>query len=114
LCPADDLVAGGQAVRFELVRRGQVLPAFVVRTVDGVRAYVNRCAHIPIELDLMPGRVFDQAGTMLVCSTHGALYDACTGECRGGPCPGSGLEPVTVIEDAGAIYLPDEAGARHE
>ena len=39
-------------------RSGAALPAFVVRHGAG-NAYINRCAHVPIELDWLPGRFFD-------------------------------------------------------
>jgi nitrite reductase/ring-hydroxylating ferredoxin subunit len=42
---------------------------------------------------------------VLICSTHGALYDPATGDCRGGPCRGAGLEPVAVEEIDGQVVL---------
>jgi nitrite reductase/ring-hydroxylating ferredoxin subunit len=105
LCRSDELVEGGDGVRFEVEHRGARHPAFVVRFAGRVHAYRNRCAHVGVELDWQPGRFFDADGMVLICSTHGALYDPATGECRGGPCRGAGLEPVTVEEIDGRVVL---------
>jgi nitrite reductase/ring-hydroxylating ferredoxin subunit len=42
---------------------------------------------------------------VLICSTHGALYDPATGACRGGPCRGGALERVAVEEIDGQVVL---------
>ncbi|MSQ21025.1 MAG: Rieske (2Fe-2S) protein, partial [Betaproteobacteria bacterium] len=44
---------------------------------------------------------------LLICSTHGALYDPATGACRGGPCRGNGLIPVPVVERDGTIHIEE-------
>jgi nitrite reductase/ring-hydroxylating ferredoxin subunit len=106
ICAADALLEGGTGVRFEIEEAGRTQSAFVVR-FDGVpRAYLNRCAHVPVELDWQPGQFFDSDGLYLMCATHGALYDAATGQCAGGPCRGGGLIPVPVEEINGQIVFP--------
>lgn len=92
-------------MRFTVRRQGCDVPAFVVRWLGRPRAYLNRCAHVPVELDWQAGRFFDFSGEFLICSTHGALYDPASGACAGGRCNGHGLVPVPVIEEAGGIYL---------
>jgi len=92
-------------VRFEVVQGGARHPAFAIRFDGRVHAYRNRCAHVAVELDWQPGRFFDADGIVLICSTHGALYDPATGACRGGPCRGAGLEPVPVEEIDGLVVL---------
>jgi nitrite reductase/ring-hydroxylating ferredoxin subunit len=105
LCESDALVDGGDGVVFTLMQGDEEVPAFVIRHEGVAHAYVNRCRHIPVELDWMPGRFFDDEGVYLVCATHGALYEPGTGRCAGGPCNGRGLEPVVVEERDGHIYL---------
>jgi nitrite reductase/ring-hydroxylating ferredoxin subunit len=75
-----------------------------VRYQGSVRAYLNRCGHMPMELDWEQGKFFDREGLHLVCSTHGALYEPGSGRCLGGPCTG-GLVPIAVEERDGMIYL---------
>ena len=89
VCASGDLVDGGDGVRFELEWRGASAQAFAIRYRGRVHAYLNRCAHIEMELDWKAGKFFDADGEYLICSTHGALYAPESGKCRGGPCRGS-------------------------
>jgi len=104
ICSSAALVDSGDGVRFEVKRGDATEPAFVVRYDGQVRAYLNRCAHMPMELDWKPGRFFDGEGLLLVCSTHGAIYAPDNGECRGGPCAGA-LAQLEVEERDGCVYL---------
>lgn len=103
VCAAGDLAEGGDGVRFELPLHGTPQPAFVVRVDGAPRAYLNRCAHIPVELDWQPGRFLDDSGLYLVCATHGALYDATTGACVGGPCRKRPLVTLETRESEGWV-----------
>ena len=105
ICDATNLSEGGDGVSFELEWQGETAPAFVIRWQGQVRGFLNRCGHIPVELDYQPGRFFDFSGQYLVCSTHGALYDPVSGNCMGGRCNGVGLVPVPVMERDGCVYL---------
>ena len=104
ICNSNALVDSGDGVRFEVEWGGATVPAFIVRYDGRVYAYLNRCAHMPAELDWRPGRYFDDEGLHLVCSMHGAVYAPETGECRGGPCSGA-LAQLEVEERDGCIYL---------
>lgn len=108
ICASEALVEGGQGVRFTLDRQGVGEPAFAVRFDGRVHAYLNRCAHLSVELDWQPGQFFDHSGLYLICATHGALYAPDSGRCLGGRCNGKGLNPVTVIEDGGQVFLIEE------
>jgi nitrite reductase/ring-hydroxylating ferredoxin subunit len=105
ICTAAQLEDGGHGVRFELAWQGEQAQAFVVRHAGRVRAYLNRCGHVPVELDWQPGAFFDVDSVYLICSTHGALYDPADGRCLGGRCAGQGLTPLQVCERDGKIYL---------
>ncbi|HSH40650.1 MAG TPA: Rieske 2Fe-2S domain-containing protein [Arenicellales bacterium] len=104
---SESLVDGGAAIRFEVQEAGAAAPAFAVRYRGRVYAYLNRCAHMSLELDFVPGRFFDTSGRFLICATHGALYDPIDGRCAGGPCRGRGLQPLRVAEREGRIELVD-------
>jgi nitrite reductase/ring-hydroxylating ferredoxin subunit len=113
LCDASALVDGGRGVRFEVVFRSARCPAFVVRHGGRAVAYLNRCAHVAMELDWQPGDFFEPDGEFLICATHGALYDPATGACRGGACAGhGGLRPLSVYEGDGAVWWQPDADAR--
>ena len=70
-----------------------------------VYAYLNRCSHLPMELDWREGEVFDFEGRDLICSTHGATYAADSGKCLGGPCSGTPLVALQVEERDGKVFF---------
>ena len=105
ICGSEALLNSGRAVRFEVQYFGDNAPAFVVRFAGRVHGYLNRCGHMPMELDWREGEVFDSNGRDLICSTHGATYAADTGKCLGGPCSGTPLVPLQVEERAGKVYF---------
>jgi nitrite reductase/ring-hydroxylating ferredoxin subunit len=105
ICPSQVLADSGRGVRFEVEYFGHNTPAFVVRYAGGVHAYLNRCAHVAMELDWQEGVFFDHAGRDLLCSTHGATYDTQSGRCVGGPCNRSPLVKLSVEERDGMVYF---------
>lgn len=108
ICGSAELEDARRGVRFEVPRTSGAAAAFAVRFEGRVHAYLNRCAHVAMELDWREGEFFDAEGLVLICSTHGALYAPDSGECLGGPCAGcGGLEPVAVEERDGAVYLKE-------
>ena len=104
ICDAAALVDAGAGVRFEVELAGGLQPAFAVRHRGRVHAYLNRCGHMPMELDWREGQFFDLDGTNLICSTHGAVYDSGSGRCLGGPCDGTPLVTLDVEERDGMVY----------
>lgn len=111
ICEAADLQEGGAGVRFQVMYQGRREPAFAIRWQGRVHAFLNRCGHIPVELDFQPGQFFDHSGGYLICATHGALYDPASGQCMGGRCNGVGLITLSLVERDGNIYgsaLPEE------
>lgn len=80
-------------------------PAIAVRYESLVRAYINQCAHLGIELDIRPGHVFSQSGDTLICAAHGAEYRAEDGTCASGPCFGEPLARIAIREENGKVFL---------
>jgi nitrite reductase/ring-hydroxylating ferredoxin subunit len=105
ICPSAALREAGRGVRFEVEHSGGTAPAFVVRHAGRVHGYLNRCAHVAMELDWQEGVFFDEAGRHLLCSTHGAVYEAGTGRCLGGPCHRTPLVKLKVAERDGRVYF---------
>lgn len=105
ICASAALAEAGRGVRFEVDYFGRPEPAFVVRYKGGVHAYLNRCGHVPMELDWTEGEFFDQDKRDLLCSTHGASYDPQSGACLAGPCQRRALVKLAVIERDGHIYF---------
>jgi nitrite reductase/ring-hydroxylating ferredoxin subunit len=107
ICASGALPEQGRGVRFSVVQGGEDLPAFAIRFQGRVHGYLNRCGHVPVELDYQEGEFFDYSRLYLICYTHGALYDPATGRCLGGRCEGRGLRPLSLEERDGGIYLKD-------
>ena len=103
LCNASDLQEGQDAVPFDVVFGGQTCRAFAVRFEGQAHAYLNRCAHVAMEMDWQPNRFFDDSGQWLICASHGAMYHPQTGECVGGPCSG-GLQKIELSEHDGVVH----------
>ena len=109
ICDSESLDEGGKGIRFPVTVDGDDLTAFVVRYGLEPRAYLNRCAHLPMELDWTEGEFFESSGLYLMCATHGALYEPYTGHCAGGPCRGGRLHAINVIErDKKIFWEPDD------
>lgn len=103
LCNSADLLDGADAVAFDLLYCGQTCSAFAIRYEGQAYAYLNRCAHVPMEMDFQPNRFFDSTGQWLICATHGAMYQPQTGACRSGPCRG-GLIKIGLSEVDGVVH----------
>lgn len=103
LCQAQALLDSDLAVPFEVCYLGQNHAAFAVRYQGRVHAYLNRCSHVPMEMDFQPNRFFDLTGHWLICATHGAIYSPQTGQCSMGPCRG-GLIKIEVTESDGLVH----------
>ncbi len=103
LCRSDELAERGKGVGFDVMLWRQPARAFALRIDGRVVAYINRCAHVPTELDWNPGEFLDAERTTIVCTVHGAQYSPASGHCLGGPCGRGRLMPVTVSESGGEV-----------
>ncbi|NKJ48286.1 Rieske (2Fe-2S) protein [Burkholderia sp. SG-MS1] len=113
VCAAAELVDGGAGVRCAARLDGGDVVVFFVRYDGRAYGYLNRCAHVPMELDWAEGQFFESSGLYLMCATHGAIYAPDTGKCVGGPCRGGRLRPVQVEErdtpeGRAVFWLPDD------
>lgn len=109
ICESALLTEGGKGVRFPVTAGGEDRTGFVIRYGNKIYGYLNRCAHVPIELDWNEGEFFESSGSYLMCSTHGALYVPESGRCAGGPCRGGSLRSIEVFERDGQIFWrPDD------
>jgi nitrite reductase/ring-hydroxylating ferredoxin subunit len=113
ICASDELMEGGAGLRRAAKYAGGYAVVFFVRYGGEAYGYLNRCAHVPMELDWVEGQFFESSGLYLMCATHGAIYAPDTGKCVGGPCRGGRLRPVQVDErdtpDGRAVFwLPDD------
>lgn len=110
LCSLDDVAAHG-CRGFRVGAGDWPLRGFVVRVADGVRAYVNRCAHLNYPLNYTPHGFLTADGSMIMCNVHGALFEKDTGYCVSGPCYGLSLIALPVRIDGGYVLLADDVDA---
>jgi nitrite reductase/ring-hydroxylating ferredoxin subunit len=107
ICRLSDLERHG-ARGFTIGEGDFPLRGFVVRAGDGVRGYVNRCPHAGHPLDLLPQRFLTADGALILCGSHGALFEKASGQCVAGPCVGRSLVPVPLEVRRGCVLLADE------
>ena len=83
LCAAAQLPEKGQALVFDVLQYREPTRAFALRFEGRVVAYLNRCAHVPAEMDWQPGEFLDSGREFILCSIHGAAYDPLNGPFSG-------------------------------
>lgn len=103
LCASGDLAERGRAWVWEVLEYGRPARAFAVRFDGTVVAYLNRCTHVPTEMDWQPGEFFDADKRVILCSMHGAVFEPRDGRCLGGPARAA-LTAIRVVEDDGQVY----------
>ncbi|HTQ35406.1 MAG TPA: Rieske 2Fe-2S domain-containing protein [Steroidobacteraceae bacterium] len=98
----------GATREFVLDDTGWPLTGFLVRVGEAVHAYLNRCPHALRQLNFRPDRFLSPDGTLIQCSSHGALFEKDTGLCVAGPCVGESLRrlPVELID--GELRLTED------
>jgi nitrite reductase/ring-hydroxylating ferredoxin subunit len=104
LCASSALAERDKALVFDVQLWGARTSAFALRIDGQVVAYLNRCAHVPTEMDWQPGEFLDAERQFIICSIHGATYEPKHGRCVGGPCGRGRLMPVAVSEHGGQVY----------
>lgn len=104
LCASADIAERGKGWVWDVLEYGRPARAFALRIDGGVVAYMNRCLHVPTEMDWQPGEFLDTERQYILCSVHGAAYEPKSGRCAGGPCGRGKLTAIAVQEDAGQVY----------
>ncbi|MEO7035510.1 MAG: Rieske 2Fe-2S domain-containing protein [Polyangiaceae bacterium] len=101
-------LAIGDSARFQFEREGEALEVFLLRHGAGCVAYLNRCPHWAVDLDLGDGRFYAADVDRIYCKNHGALFRVADGVCDHGPCLGKALEsfPVDLDGDDAWVNLP--------
>src|SRR5437762_1366776 len=81
LCASDELVEKGTAFVFDVLHFREPARAFALRFDGRVVAYLNRCLHVPTEMDWQYGVFLDAGREFIMCATHGAIYEPLSGRC---------------------------------
>jgi nitrite reductase/ring-hydroxylating ferredoxin subunit len=107
ICRVSDLDATGSRA-FTMGAGPWQLRGFVVRVRDQVRAYVNRCPHANHPLNLQPHKFLTSDSALILCNSHGALFEKDTGYCVAGPCAGQSLRTLPIAIDGSYVVLGDD------
>jgi nitrite reductase/ring-hydroxylating ferredoxin subunit len=106
ICRVDDLEIAA-ARGFAIGSGDWPLRGFVVRMNNEVRGYINRCPHAGHPLNLRPHQFLTQDASLILCSSHGALFEKLTGFCVAGPCAGQFLKSLPLKVENGFVMLAD-------
>ena len=90
-----DLV-DNKARRFSIGQGRAKVDGFVVRVNGKYFAYINRCKHMAMPLDLVENQFFTRTRKYIKCQSHGAMYLPESGKCVAGPCRGKALDPLPI------------------
>lgn len=93
---------------FELGEGDWPLRGFVVRRGAQVSAFVNRCPHQGHPLNWRPDQFLSTDGSVILCSSHGAIFDLVDGTCIAGPCAGAALQRLALRIEAGLVMVADD------
>lgn len=82
---------------------------FVVRRGAAAWAWLNVCPHAGRQLNWKPDAFLTKDRRLIMCSSHGAVFEPDTGLCVGGPCPGRRLTAIRCeIRDGVVMVSPAE------
>ena len=104
VCRLTDLDQHGSRA-FTIGRGEWPLRGFVVRSGNAVHGYVNYCPHAGHPLNFKPHQFLTHDGSLILCSSHGALFEKQTGYCVAGPCAGKQLRPIPLEVESGFVML---------
>ncbi len=90
---------------FRIGRGDWPLRGLVVRRGGEVHAYVNRCPHAGHPLNLRPHEFLTPDRSLLLCNSHGAIFEIATGLCVAGPCPGAHLRRIPLEIANGYVLI---------
>jgi nitrite reductase/ring-hydroxylating ferredoxin subunit len=100
-----DAAPEGGAVAIDFSAGEMRFSLLLVRKNGALYAYENLCPHAHYPLERPDGRVVVQQGRYIVCTAHGASFDAETGACVGGPCIGEKLTPLPIRVENGVVFM---------
>lgn len=113
LCALRDLADPGSRA-FSLGEGDWPVRGFVVRRGQEVFAYVNRCPHAGHPLNMRPDRFLTPDGSLILCNSHGAMFEIETGVCVAGPCPGQRLRRISVRVQDDLVVLGGDLSSLSE
>lgn len=84
-----------------------VREAILVRIDGKVVGWLNYCQHLT-HITLDKGSGAPMRDDEIVCTNHGAMFEADSGLCTFGPCEGAYLTEIEIAVRDGDVYLADD------
>ena len=94
-----DTLVEGSTLRVNVLFLGAPASVLVCRLQGNVHAYLNKCVHMPRELDSEDSVIIDETGSFLRCSMHGIVYEPATGKSVSALCNGERLTEIRISTD---------------
>jgi nitrite reductase/ring-hydroxylating ferredoxin subunit len=107
LCRLADIADPG-SLAFSIGDGDWPLRGFLVRQGAEVFAYVNRCPHAGHPLNWRPDDFLTPDHTLIMCRSHGALFETRDGRCVAGPCVGRSLQALNVRIENEVVLLDED------
>jgi len=98
-------VIEGKVITFGYRQDGIRREGILLRTKAGLRCYENLCQHLPVKLDSGTRQFLSREKKLILCQSHGALYEPETGLCTRGPCEGASLKMLPIEVRVGFVHL---------
>lgn len=92
---------------FIVNKEGLKQDAFLIYFKKHCYAYENSCPHTGANLNWQKEQFFSFDGHFLQCSLHGALFAPDTGKCVRGPCVGSQLKAINIVNNEDGVFLAE-------
>jgi nitrite reductase/ring-hydroxylating ferredoxin subunit len=109
ICELGDLADPGSRA-FSIGEGDWPLRGFIVRKADEVFAYVNHCPHAGHPLNWQPDDFLTPDRSLIMCRSHGAMFEINSGQCVAGPCAGRALRSLRARVENGQVIVDVDAG----
>ena len=104
--PGAARLAPGQSFTFAFEQAPEPQPGFLLcHARAGLVAYLNRCPHWSVDLDLGDERFYAEDIDRIYCKNHGALFRVADGLCDHGPCLGKSLVRCDVELEGDDVWV---------
>ncbi|MFT7491496.1 MAG: nitrite reductase/ring-hydroxylating ferredoxin subunit [Pseudohongiellaceae bacterium] len=80
---------------------------FAVKSEGAVTVYYNSCPHLGSPLQWQSDQFLNYDKSLILCSTHGALFIIESGLCLAGPCQNQSLTMADFYIEDGQLYIND-------
>ena len=78
---------------------------FAVKSEGAITVYHNSCPHLGLPLQWQQDQFLNHDKSLILCSTHGALFEIESGLCIAGPCQNQSLKMADFYIENEHIYI---------